>query len=71
MPTQPPFTISAKIIHLVSRISESLGRINQDYLKSSPQLRKQNRIKTIAGTLAIDSVLKENLPLLCIGFKSN
>jgi len=54
VPTQPPFTISAKVIHLVSRISESLGRINQDYLQSSPQLRKQNRIKTIAGTLAIE-----------------
>ncbi|PWQ93205.1 Fic family protein [Leucothrix arctica] len=54
MPTQPPFTISANVIHLVSRISESLGRINQDYLQSSPQLRKQNRIKTIAGTLAIE-----------------
>ena len=54
MPYQPPFTLSAKIIHLVSQISETLGQINQDKLQGSPQLRKQNRIKTIAGTLAIE-----------------
>ena len=54
MPYQPPFTLSAKVIHLVSRISEALGQINQSHLQSSPQLRKQNRIKTIAGTLAIE-----------------
>ena len=54
MPYQPPFSISATIIHLVSQISESLGKINQDELQSSPQLRKKNRIKTIAGTLAIE-----------------
>ncbi len=54
MPYQPPFTLSAKVIHWVSQISESLGRINKEYLQSSPQLRKQNRVKTIAGTLAIE-----------------
>ncbi|PWQ94583.1 Fic family protein [Leucothrix arctica] len=54
MPYQPPFTLSAKVIHLVSSISEALGEINQEHLQSSPQLRKQNRIKTIAGTLAIE-----------------
>ncbi len=54
MPYKPPFTLSATIIHQVSRISEALGQINQNDLQSSPQLRKQNRIRTIAGTLAIE-----------------
>jgi len=54
MPYQPPFSLSATIIHRVSRISESLGKISQDDLQRSPQLRKQNRIRTIAGTLAIE-----------------
>ncbi len=54
MPYKPPFTLSATIIHQVSRISEALGQINQNDLQSSPQLRKQNRIRTIAGTLTIE-----------------
>ena len=52
----PPFTISAKIIDLISRISERIGEINS--LESSPrnvQLRKGNRIKTIHSSLAIEN----------------
>lgn len=52
----PPFTITAKIIDLISRISEKVGEINS--LESSPhrvELRKQNRIKTIHSSLAIEN----------------
>lgn len=52
----PPFKITAKIIELISRISEKIGEINS--LENSPhhvELRKQNRIKTIHSSLAIES----------------
>lgn len=52
----PPFTITSKIIDLISRISERIGEINS--LESSPrnvQLRKENRIKTIHSSLAIEN----------------
>ena len=51
---EPPFTITAKILNLVASISEKVGAINSDLLQNSPELRKQNRIKTITGTLAIE-----------------
>jgi len=39
----------------VASISEKLGEVNANYLsKSSPQLRKQNRIKTIHASLSIE-----------------
>lgn len=50
----PPFTINSKIVNLIAKISEQVGGLNASLLNSSPQLRKQNRIKTIAGTLAIE-----------------
>ena len=50
----PPFTITANILNLVAEISEQVGELNASALVSSPQLRKQNRIKTITGTLAIE-----------------
>lgn len=52
----PPFTITSKIIDLISRISERIGEINS--LESSTrnvQLRKKNRIKTIHSSLAIEN----------------
>ncbi len=52
----PPFTVSAKIIDLISKISEKIGEINS--LESSPHhvnLRKENRIKTIHSSLAIEN----------------
>lgn len=54
MSTIPPFTITAEILNLVASISEQVGRLNAGALNVSPQLRKQNRIKTITGTLAIE-----------------
>ena len=50
----PPFTISAEIVNLVADISQQVGRLDASLLNASPQLRRQNRIKTITGTLAIE-----------------
>ncbi|QUX90699.1 cell filamentation protein Fic [Marinomonas sp. A3A] len=54
MSYKPPFTITSDILNLVAQISEKMGMLNARVLHSSPQLRKQNRIKTITGTLAIE-----------------
>lgn len=52
---QPPFTITKKIVRLVSQISEVVGTVNASNVDfSSPKLRKNNRIKTITDTLAIE-----------------
>jgi len=50
----PPFAITTDILNLVANISQQVGRLDSSVLNSSPQLRKQNRIKTITGTLAIE-----------------
>ncbi|MBK8973911.1 MAG: Fic family protein [Hahellaceae bacterium] len=50
----PPFTITADILNLVASISEQVGQLKASALNVSPQLSKQNRIKTITGTLAIE-----------------
>jgi Fic family protein len=50
-----PYDITPKILKLISSISEKLGEVNANYLsKQSPQLRKQNRIKTIHSSLQIE-----------------
>lgn len=54
MRDKPPFTITSDILNLVAGISEQVGRLDASALNASPQLRKQNRIKTITGTLAIE-----------------
>lgn len=54
MSYQPPFTITTEILNLVADISQQVGRLDTSALNASPQLRKQNRIKTITGTLAIE-----------------
>ena len=51
----PPYDITPKILKLITSISEKLGEVNANYLnKPSPQLRKQNRIKTIHSSLKIE-----------------
>ena len=53
---KPPFEITSKIIELISNISEKIGEINS--LQDSPHnilLRKENRIKTIHSSLAIEN----------------
>ncbi len=54
MSYQPPFTITTEIIDLISAVSEQVGFVQRDFLDASPQLRKENRIKTITGTLQIE-----------------
>jgi len=51
---QPPYTITPKILSLVAQISEAASDIKLIEAGKLPQLRKQNRIKTIVGTLAIE-----------------
>lgn len=52
---KPSYDISTKILKLISLISEKIGEVNANYLsKQSPQLRKQNRIKTIHSSLKIE-----------------
>lgn len=55
MSYKPPFTITSKILNLVSEISEALAKIEmQEHNIITPHLRKINRIKTLAGTLEIE-----------------
>ncbi|MBH47874.1 MAG: cell filamentation protein Fic [Halobacteriovorax sp.] len=52
---KPPFKTTNKVINLVAQITEELGKIQGTQLSSpGPKLRKQNRIKTIQATLAIE-----------------
>jgi len=52
---KPPYEITPRILKLISSISEKIGEVNANYLsKQSPQLRKQNRIKTIYSSLQIE-----------------
>jgi Fic family protein len=52
---KPPYDITPRILKLISSISEKIGEVNANYLsKQSPQLRKQNRIKTIYSSLQIE-----------------
>ncbi len=51
----PPFEITSKIIDLIAKIAEILGKL--EILAPStitPKLRRGNRIKTITGTLEIE-----------------
>ena len=50
-----PFHISTKVLNLVGEISELVGRISiTSRLSQSPQLRRNNRIRTIHSSLAIE-----------------
>ncbi len=52
---KPPYEITAKILQLITQISEKIGEINANLLdRPSPKLRKQNRIKTIHNSLKIE-----------------
>jgi len=52
---KPPYDITPYILKRISSISEKIGVVNANYLsKQSPQLRKQNRIKTIHSSLQIE-----------------
>lgn len=52
---KPPYEITPLIMKLISSISEKIGEVNATYLnKQTPQLRKQNQIKTIHASLQIE-----------------
>jgi Fic family protein len=52
----PPYTISDRMLELVSSISEKLGRITiHKELESKPHLRKNNRIRSIHSSLKIEA----------------
>lgn len=63
----PPYDITTKILKLIRSISEKIGEVNASYLsRQSPQLRKQNRIKTIYSSLQIEgnSLTEEQITAL-------
>lgn len=52
---KPPYRLTPAIISLIRSVSEKIGEVNAQYLnRVSPQLRKQNRIKTIQSSLNIE-----------------
>jgi len=52
---KPPYDISPTILELISEISVKLGEVKANFLsKPNPQLRKQNKIRTIHSSLSIE-----------------
>ena len=54
----PPYTITSRILKRVASISERLALLSAADLsadKFSPQLRRENRIRTIHASLAIEN----------------
>ena len=53
---EPPFTITNKILSLVSSISEKIGHIDAvDRPETKPHLRKNNQIRSIHSSLKIEA----------------
>lgn len=56
MHCEPPFTITNKMLMLVAQIAEKTGRIsNYRAFESKPHLRRNNRIRSIHSSLAIEA----------------
>lgn len=55
MKYKPPFTITPVILRLVSEISELVGHVQALSGSTSPLLCKENRIRTIHASVAIES----------------
>jgi Fic family protein len=56
VPYQPPYTLTPRILNLVAEISEMIGRhtiLAEQHL--TPRLRRENRIRTIQASLAIEN----------------
>jgi Fic family protein len=52
---KPLYEITSRILHFISSISLKLGEVNANYLqRQSPQLRKQNKIKTVRSSLQME-----------------
>lgn len=55
-PHQPPFTATPRIVALVAEIGERVGRwAGEGRQAVSPRLRRENRIRTIQASLAIEN----------------
>ena len=55
MEYKPPFSINENIINLLAKVSELVGQVSVQHKdKISPKLRRENRIKTIHSSLAIE-----------------
>lgn len=53
---QPPFTIINRMVGLVSEIAEKIGRLDRNKsLDMKPHLRRNNRIRSIHSSLAIEA----------------
>lgn len=51
----PPYTITSNILNLVSQISEEVTKIELNTKQGiTPKLRRENHVKTLAGTLEIE-----------------
>ena len=56
MSYKPPFDLNEEILSLTAEVSERVENMSASIgLDKSPKLRRENRIKTIQGTLAIES----------------
>lgn len=56
MPYKPPFELNNQILTLVADIAQKVGRVEANgQFNRSPRLRKQNRIRTIHSSLAIEN----------------
>lgn len=52
----PPYTITDKTVNLISSITEIITKITiNDNMSNNPKLRKDNRIRTIHASLAIEN----------------
>lgn len=52
----PPYTISDKIVNLVSAITEIITKISiNNQMSNNPKLRRDNRIRTIHASLSIEN----------------
>jgi len=63
MSYKPPYTITSRIVSLISDISQIVGEINaSSKTQRDLKLRKINKVKTIRGTLAIEgNILDESM----------
>jgi Uncharacterized conserved protein len=53
---KPPFTLTDKMVNLIAEITEKLGRLEEsNKLENNLHLRRENRIKTIKSTTAIEN----------------
>ncbi|MGS0973289.1 MAG: Fic family protein [Candidatus Izemoplasmataceae bacterium] len=56
MAYKPPYTVTSKMINLISSIMKQIGRLSSNQgLDNKPQLRRTNKINSIYSSLAIEN----------------